>query len=172
MLRSLRSPATVTIATGIVALTGVGTAFAGFPSLSAAEGSRPRSSGQIRTTLATCEGKHLPAIVRPGQCLAISATGFDPAETVLARLLSSPSRVAKFVADDAGQLTWRFTVAPNVSGKDVATFVGRGAPHRDGTPAGNVRVTVPRFAVAKYTVKPKHYHDDHGKDDGEQPDDD
>jgi hypothetical protein len=170
MFHSLRASASVTIVTGIVTLTGVGIAFVCLPAQSGAEGTEPHSNGQIRTTLATCAGKHAPAVVRPGQCLAISATGFDPREPVSARLLSSASRIATLVADDAGRLTWRFTVARNVSGYDVATFVGQGSPHPDGKPAGNVMVTVPRFAVARYTVKPKQDHNDHGKDDDAQPD--
>jgi len=177
MLRSLRCSATVTTVTGIVTLTGVGIAFACIPSSSGAEGTRPRSSGQIRTTLATCEGRHVPAIVRPGQCLAISATGFDPREAVSARLLSSASRVTMLVADDAGRLTWRITVAPIVGGHEAATFVGQGPPHGHASEPGNVTATVPRIAIARYTVKPKQDHSDRGKNDNgkdrnNEPDDD
>jgi hypothetical protein len=164
MLRSLRSSATLTVVTGIVTLTGIGIAFARVPSSSGAEGTQPRSSGRIRTTLATCEGRHAPAVVRPGQCLAISATGFDPKEPVSARLLSSASHVATLVADDAGRLTWRITVAPIVGGHEVATFVGQGRSHGQASAPGNVTATVPRFAIARYRVVPTPPDHDGSKD--------
>jgi hypothetical protein len=174
-MRSVRSAAGVSIVAGIVTLAGAGVAYACFPSRTAAEDTQPGSSDQLRTTLTTCAGKHAPAVVRPGQCLDISAYGFEPKEPVSAWLVSSASRVTSLVADHGGRLTWRVTVAPIVGGHEVAAFVGQGRAHGQPGAPGNVTVTVPRIAIARYTVKPKQDHDDHGghpNDHGEQPADD
>jgi hypothetical protein len=100
----------------------------------------------------TCDGGRTPTAVRPGDCLSIAASGFEPKEAVEARLLSLPTRFTRSTADKVGSVTWRYTVAKGMSGKEVVTFVGQGAAHQRGATSGNVAVTVPRFAVARYTV--------------------
>jgi hypothetical protein len=103
-----------------------------------------------KQALSLCSGGRANKIV-PGDCLVVTADGFQPAEVVRARLLSNPDHRVTLVADGTGTARWLYIVAATAQGKDVATFVGQGAPH-DGAASGNVVVTVPRIGILRYTV--------------------
>lgn len=120
-----------------------------------------------RSTVNSCSGGAAKKIA-PGDCLVVTVHGFDPAERVVARLLSNPDKRVTLASDTTGTVQWRYVVAPAVRGKDVATFVGQGAAHNVAS-GGSVVVTVPRIGVVRYTLSDAHgKKDNHGKDDSDR----
>ena len=103
-----------------------------------------------RPLLTSCAGGQLIFVVR-GECVAVSAYGFQSGELVAARLMSAPTRYTLLRAGRTGDVQWRYVVARSARGVDVATFVGRGAARRAAT-RGNVVLTVPRIGVVRYLV--------------------
>jgi hypothetical protein len=97
------------------------------------------------------------AVVHPGECVVVVATGFASREPITVRQLSTRERSTAARANDGGVLSYRLTVAKIASmGPDVLTMVGLGGASRSTgiglTPTGNLTATVPRFAVLHFKV--------------------
>ncbi|MCW2523368.1 MAG: hypothetical protein JWO63_1703 [Frankiales bacterium] len=168
-LRPLCSAALLVGALGVLALT----APAALASLRPAAPS-DTASAPPPPTAQRCDGHRLKgASVPAGTCVIVSAEGFRPGEAVTARLLSSATRTVQVRADRTGTVRYQFQASnpseeskPSMSSKaskapksapDVLTLVesvesSAASPGPRLAASGNVTVTVPRFAIYRFTV--------------------
>jgi hypothetical protein len=92
--------------------------------------------------------------LRPGECVMITARGFEPQQQVKVGELIRPGVWQVTRADRDGVVSYQLSLPKKAAtGKDVITFVGLGAVPNRSAAKGNVTVSVPRFAVFRFTVR-------------------
>lgn len=104
---------------------------------------------------ATCGGHVIrPASVAVGDCLVVTASGFSPGASVVARLLSASTKTAVLRGDRAGVVRYRWVVAARETGEpDVLTLVqATPAEAPVAATSANLLATVPRFTVWRFQV--------------------
>jgi hypothetical protein len=143
---------------GVVIVLATGAAAAGTALVAEAATAPPRPvarTAQLGATVADCRQGEAVHKVYPGQCLVVTAHGFAALEQLQVRLLTTSDVTDSAAADRHGIVRYRFVLPSSTpAGPEVLTIVGLGAanPKSGSAAAGNVTVTVPRFAVAHLTV--------------------
>lgn len=147
-IRSLRAGVLAVLGAGLLAML-VPAAMVTQSSLS-----KPIRHSGPRPTLLDCNEHPLHGLViHPGQCVVVVAPGFQAAEQVRARQLSTAAQSVLTKADAHGTVHLRMQVPAHAQpAPDVLTFTGLG-PVTGNARNGNLSVAVPQIAVLRYQVR-------------------